>query len=763
MRIGIVLLGLASVLLIGVPALASEKKVTFGDDVGDPSGGLTIDSGKTLPKDTILAALFRAEHPLRLSGVDIAFWGSPGDVEFHVWRDNGGNQPGAPEGLFTSADGADRIAPRVISAGEKGAFVHVDLSKDDLNINAQENFWVGVKLLSAGANVAVDSSKNTSGSSNGILQTPASDSKCFDGCGIPGNYVIKASGVYVDPLPDARWFADVTTASGIIVGGRMSWGDCDGDGDDDLLIGGNKLFRNDGSGKFVDITQGAGLDGLGGSGGLWGDYDNDGLLDIFVFGGKEHLIRNLGGMKFQEVALGNFIEDPKRDYPTEAAAWVDYDLDGKLDVYTANYEVVPADDPNALGICDWHFLWHNNGDGTFTDVAAKVGMHTTKQCGRSVAPLDWDGDGDGDIYVGNYRLDPNYFWRNEHPESKFTDIAKKNSTIGIGAMKDYGHTIGATWADADNDGDFDLFVANLAHPRFINFSDRSQFYQNLGAEKDWGFQEMRESTGIGYLETHSNPNFADIDNDGDLDVSLTAVYVGRKGQIWRNDGKSATTGWLQFSDVTYPAGWIVDNGWGSAWADFDNDGDVDQAVSNKIFRNDYSDVAHSNGHWIKVSLHGDGKAVNGAAIGAWATVKLANGQVLSRLVSGGSGLACQDSPTMHFGLGTATQIEELTVHWPGAAAEKAGPFAANQTVTWTRGAGAKGNAPGDVAVPVDASNGDAGLAADAVADSGAVAATPPTTSAKSGGCTVSAAKPLSALWLMALAAAVVRRQRRKYR
>jgi hypothetical protein len=595
-------------------AQASEVAANFQFDLGPGVKGLKI-QGQPLPAGTLLANGFRAEHRLRLTKLSIAGWGTPGPIEVHVWRDDGGNQPGAPEGKFTDDASADRMPARVVQTAEPGAWVEVDLSDSPIEIAPRDLFWVGVKLLQPESTVAFDAITPTDGNVTGIVQTPEAVTACADGCGVPGNLLLRAAGVYIDPI-DKTWFSDITSLSGINSSGRVAIADYDDDGDEDVLIGGAQLFQNDGSAHFTDVTATLGLNGLGGAGGVWGDFDNDGRLDIFVFGGREHLIHQNADRTFSEVNIGEFIEDPTRDFPTEAASWVDVNLDGRLDVYTANYEVLAkaADGSDILGICDWHFLWLQDETGHFHDAAKTYGMHTQKQCGRSVTAADWDQDGDQDIYVGNYRLDPNYFWQNDFGYPHMTDVAKATGTRGDGTYKDFGHTIGATWVDADDDGDFDLFVANLAHPRFIGFSDRSKFYQNLGAEGGWKFSEHREMTGIGYLETHSNPDFADFDNDGDLDVSLTAVYVGRKGQFWRNDGRNDAS-WLSFSDVTYQTGWIVDNGWGSAWGDLDGDGDLDQVV-NKVFRNDYSAVTGDHGHWLKVKLRGT-QAVNGAAIGAW--------------------------------------------------------------------------------------------------------------------------------------------------
>ncbi len=742
-----------SLLALPLAVWAAEVPASFQFDAGPGVKGLTI-LGKPLPVGTLLASGFRAEHRLRLTKLAIAGWGTPGALEVHVWRDDGGNQPGAPEGQFATSDAADRMTPRKVPTAANGEWVDVDLSDNPIEIEPLELFWVGVRTLKEGTSVAFDAIPPPEGTVTGMVQTPEAVTQCVDGCGIPGNLLLRAEGVYVDPVAKT-WFTDITTLAGITSSGRVAIADYDDDGDDDVLIGGAQLWRNDGKAHFVDVTAKVGLSGLGGAGGVWGDYDNDGRLDIFVFGGREHLIHQNSDGTFVEANAGEFIEDPARDFPTEAASWVDVDNDGRLDVYTANYEVL-AKDANGvdiLGICDWHFLWKQDETGHFHDVAKAYGMHTKKECGRSVTANDWDQDGDQDIYVGNYRLNPNYLWQNDFEQPHMTDTGKATGTRGVGTNNDFGHTIGATWVDADDDGDFDLFVANLAHPRFIGFSDRSKFYQNLGADSGWTFSEHREMSGIGYLETHSNPDFADFDNDGDLDLSLTAVYKGRLGQFWRNDGRSDAT-WLTFSDATYSTGWIVDNGWGSAWGDLDGDGDLDQVV-NKVFRNDYGDVSGDHGHWLKVKLHGTQK-VNGAAIGAWVTIDLGDGKMRSRLVHGGHGVGCQDSLTLHFGLGKQTVVQGVTVHWPGLPAETFGPFAADQVLRVTEGQGATGKGV-DAPDAVGDAAGD-GLGADVGGDDTTADAAAPRASS---GCKASPHRSENAGWLalFACSAAILGRRR----
>lgn len=725
----------ALLLLFALPAAAAEVPITWQFDDGKAIGTVQM-AGKPLAVGSMLATGFRANHLAVVEEVEIQLWGTAGNVELHVWRDNGGSQPGAAEGLSIKADDADRMPPRTLKWDGKPGWIKVDLIDEEIQVAPLDQFWVGVKLVQPGVGVAIDviEKDKPSDQIHSVIQTL--DAPCNDVCVVPGDLLIRAHGRYLDPVAKT-WFTDVTTAANVPKGGRMAWGDYDGDGDEDLLFGGNQLFRNNGKGVFEDVIHAAKLSELGGSGGLWGDFDNDGHLDIFVFGGKERLLRNLGNGTFVEVKTANFQEDPKRDFPTESAIWLDADLDGLLDVYTANYETVQKNEKgeDMLGICDPDFLWRNNGDGTFSDNSVASGIRNVgKQCGRSVAAADWDLDGDQDVFVNNYRLDPDFFFRNELPPLKFVDIAAKQGVQGSGKQGAYGHGTGATWVDADDDGDLDLFAANLAHPRFITFSDRTKFWQNRGSEKGFAFTEHRAQTGIGYLETHSDAKFADFDNDGDQDVAIGAYYGDRAGQFWRNEGKhDDVERWLRFTDISYPSGWSVFGCAHIAWADMDGDGDLDQ-MANRLFRNDHADVTGSKGHWLKVRLQG-AVGVNRAAIGALVTASTGDGRTMSRTVAGGHGIGCQDSLVVHFGLGAAESVTTLTVRWPGGKTQTAGPFAADQVVTWKTGA-----EPVGTGVKVDAV--DAGNFADGKADGGAagdggldaVAKVAPPAATDGGGC-----------------------------
>lgn len=501
-----------------------------------------------------------------------------------------------------------------------------------------------------------------------IADAPGDDMACFPTSSTFTNFLdqpliwLARVEIEASEVLDQHLFKPAADGPGL--GGHISFGDADGDGHVDMLSGGT-LWQNDGAGAFTNVTEAAGLTGVGGET-VWGDYDNDGHRDILAVGGKARLFHNDGDGTFTEVteASGIII-----DANSQGVAWVDFDGDGFLDFYAASYGTLEDSE-----IATRDYLFHNNGDGTFTDVNTEVGMPVGAPGGyhgRGVCVADYDVDGDPDIYVGNYRLDPNQLWRNKGGMAGFKEVSSSAGVKGDWEIGSYGHTIGPSWGDLDNDGLLDLLVPNLAHPRFIGFSDPTTVYINSG---DGTFETFETpEKGILYDETHSGSALFDADNDGDLDLFLTSVYEGRRSQFYDNDG----TG--MFTDVTYAAGIQHFNGWGCAAADVDHDGDLD-LVAHGLYVNQSDE-----GHYLKVKLTGG--AVPGAAagqsnrdaIGAWVRIEV--GQAIQiRQVEGGKGTGCQNGRVLHFGLGEAAKVDSLTVYWPSGKSTELTDVTADQTL-----------------------------------------------------------------------------------
>ena len=336
------------------------------------------------------------------------------------------------------------------------------------------------------------------------------------------------------------------------------------------------------------------------------------------------------------------------DFPSEGAAWGDLNGDGYPDLWVANYER----NGEPLGRATPDRLYLSDGAGGFTDASARL-SGTPLACGRGVSMADVDQDGDLDVFVSNYRLNPDHLWINQ--DGALTESAATLGVQGQPVRGAYGHTIGAAWGDLDLDGDLDLVAANLAHPRFIDFSDQTMIYLQ---GPDGRFLDARARVGVEFEETHSDPTLFDADNDGDLDLYLTSVYETRPSYLWRND--VAPVGSLSFTDVTWASSTRVFNGWGAAAADLDLDGDLDLVVAGQggihVFENT------TGGASVRVRLVGVTSDTWGA--GATAVLSAPDGSAWTRQVTLGHGTTSQSEPILHFGVEGRPGPYQLDVRWP---------------------------------------------------------------------------------------------------
>lgn len=449
-------------------------------------------------------------------------------------------------------------------------------------------------------------------------------------------------------------FVDITESSGLanLNQTRVAAADFDSDGDPDLCFGG-KLFQNQ-KGHFVDVTAEFGITHQG-TGAVFGDYDGDGNLDLFIAASPQpFLYRNLGKrgkFHFEDVSIAAGMSDVYLGAGAEGVSWVDFDDDGDLDIYLAVYE--------SGGDAHPYVLLENLGKGKFEDVSLKVKMNQAGPfCGRGVSPIDVDLDGDSEIFVSNYRLNENLFW--QWNENAFEEISQAVGVKGLREPADgqyFGHTIGSCWGDIDNDGDLDLFSANLAHPRFVRqgFSNFSM----LGIQQEDGtFVNQWQQRGIRFQETHSDPAFVDIDNDGDLDLSITCVYEGVSSALYQNDGSG------NFQPITFRSGAAMFHGWGQTWLDVNGDGflDVLYASSNgvRLLLN-----SGNENHYLRVKLKSKGKDAHAfGAIVRVETVEADSPKVWMRQLVNARGTGSQDEPILHFGLGDYSGRLKVSVTWP---------------------------------------------------------------------------------------------------
>ena len=442
-------------------------------------------------------------------------------------------------------------------------------------------------------------------------------------------------------------FVDVTATLGIDApsGGEVAWGDFNNDGWVDFYDGG--LWRNEEGQKFSKV------DGPFQGPGVWGDYNNDGFLDLYLY--EAHvLLRNESGAGVF-VAIGK--ELPARPIQvSRGAVWGDFDGNGYLDLYIAGYEIWPDQ--------EWPDVIFRNAQGkSFAEV-----WRTKKiERARGVTAADFDEDGDLDVYVSNYRLQPNRLLLNDG-KGTMTDVAAAYRVDGDGDLGAWGHTVGSAFGDFDNDGHLDLLVGNFSHPPA--YQDRPKFLRNLGPRGAFKFQDRSSEAGLAWQESFAHPALGDFDNDGFLDLCLTAAYGGNHNVLVRNvsaafsevppraeAAEDSPVGTWKFRDVTAEVGLPAASTYQAAWADYDNDGHLDLAISGRLLRN----PGNAN-HWLKVRLDG-GAGTNRGAIGASVRVH-AGGWILTRQVTGGTGEGNQNDLTLHFGLADHTGPVKIDVRWP---------------------------------------------------------------------------------------------------
>lgn len=449
-------------------------------------------------------------------------------------------------------------------------------------------------------------------------------------------------------------FVDKTAELGLRPANAAAcWADFDDDGWVDLCVAGG-VWKNNAGKNFTKISE------SGSS--VAADFDNDGLIDLFSWSDLR-LLHNDGGSAFAEVELPDLPKCVSR-----GACWGDFNGDGFVDLYVGGYE-----DWNA-GIT-WPFLILINDKGK----AFHVERSESQYRARGVTACDFDQDGDLDVYVSNYRLQPNLLWLNDGAGG-FQDVAQERGAAATSAGFGGGHSIGAAWGDFNNDGLIDLFAGNFAHVDGRGDQPKSRFLQNLGVDQDHKFHDLG-TCGVHYQESYATPSVGDYDNDGNLDLFFTTVYgtasFGRKNNpvLFRNNGQFA------FTDVTNSVQLAnLSPTYQAAWADYDNDGDLDLVSDGKLFENQ----GNGNG-WLKVRLQGDGSTVNRSAIGAQVRIKLGE-RILTRHVEAGTGEGNQNDLTLHFGLGSHAAPVSLDIFWPNKSKQTISDVEINRMVTIRFGA-----------------------------------------------------------------------------
>ncbi len=493
----------------------------------------------------------------------------------------------------------------------------------------------------------------------------------------------------------AQVFTEISQSAGIdhihlhpdYMGGGVACLDYDNDGFPDLYFTGgygmDRLYRNDGTGSFTDVTLGAGFQSTENFvtlGVVTGDIDNDGFRDIFLAtdaGYPNALFRNNGNGTFTDIGSTALGTDT---LVAVSATFGDYNLDGFLDLYVVNYFDFPPD-PLGKVECIPNNLYINNGDFTFTDMAVAYGV-ADSGCGLAVAFTDYDRDHDMDIYIANdfgMLIIPNILYQNNYPGSGYTDVsAASGADFGMFGM-------GIAIGDYDEDQDFDYYVTNIGKNVLLQNNGNGTFTDTAGYA---GVADEKVDT---LYATGWSTAFLDYDHDTYLDLFVINGFVPaltgnenalkNPNRLYKNNGNG------KFQDVSFSAG-VSDSalGRGFAYGDIDNDGDLDLVVSNvsldtlanrapvTVYRNDLT----GGGHWIKIKTVGQRNNRDG--FGAFVEVK-AGGRTWIREVDGGSGHLSHNSSIVHVGLANHNMIDTIIITWPGGCAQMLTQVSADQTIT----------------------------------------------------------------------------------
>ena len=490
--------------------------------------------------------------------------------------------------------------------------------------------------------------------------------------------------------------------------------DFDGDGDNDILVangirleaaGGAKrsplhLYRNDGKGRFTEVGGSMGFGSEGWAQGIClGDYDNDGREDVFVtYYGHNRLFHNEGG-RFRDVTAEAKLPVSGTRYGS-GCTFLDYDHDGRLDIFVANYvdlDLGATPKPGSADTCKWkeldvmcgprglplahNLLYHNNGSGTFADVSQASGI--LKPGGRyslGAVAADFDNDGWPDIYVA-CDMTPSLLYRNRHDGTFEERGVEAGVAYNVDGQLQAG--MGIAVGDIDGDGMLDIAKTNFSGdlPSLFRNED-GRFFSDVARESGLG---TRQLLGWGIA-------FVDVDDDGrkDLVIANGHVYpevdnskVGdrylQETLLFRNVGKS------RFEDITRSAGpgfRTPRPARGLAVGDLDGDGRPEIVIVNMnaaptVLKNEVA-----GGNYINVKLKGT--ISNRSALGSRVTVRAGGATHTDELTSGNSYYSNHE-PTLHFGLGSATKVETLEVRWPNGLRQMWNNLASNQTVLLVEG------------------------------------------------------------------------------
>jgi|GEM_PF-1413835 len=477
----------------------------------------------------------------------------------------------------------------------------------------------------------------------------------------------------VDFVPiDVPQWTKITSGDPVSDGGfsrSVSWIDYDQDDVLDLFVTNmnmndagqvNFLYHHDNNGALARITGQIIATGGGSLGCSWGDYDNDGDLDVYMAnpgidggGAANYFYTNNGDGTFAGVTGEAIVAEQELSM---TPAWGDYDNDGLVDLLVTNHCVPPC------GGGVENSLFHNDGNGFTRMTNPDIGLD--EDDGNFACWADYDDDGDLDLFLT----------RNEKNNALFQNDGDGTFTKLISGVIVEDTTGGGSWGDYDNDGDLDLFA--------VNYGGGSHLYQNTGGG---GFTEVSSSAGVDDVGYWVSSGWADYDNDGDLDLFVTGneYYTPAENALYANNGDGT------FSRITTESiATDLESSEGTAWGDYDRDGDLDLFVANGNYENNSLYCNNGNGNnWIIIRCIGT--ASNRAAIGTKIHVKSRFDLIpvrQMREISGQTGHFGQNDLCAHFGLNNAAQIDSLVVEWPSGVVEIGTAVAVNGFLTLVEGA-----------------------------------------------------------------------------
>lgn len=467
--------------------------------------------------------------------------------------------------------------------------------------------------------------------------------------------VLALCGLVIPSFGQAN-FTETAQEVGLTGTGRsygVAFGDYNNDNLDDIYVsrhsGPNNLYRNLGDGTFQDVAASAGVDYMGSTTtSIWGDIDNDGDLDLYLGNRSETnvLYRNNGDGTFTDISEQAAVNSA---YRTRSIMFSDVDMDGFIDLYVANLLA-----PN--------YLYHNNGDGTFTDITEASGA-TDMQIAMGAMFLDYDNDRDPDLYLTHDANQPYILYQN-NGDGTFTDVSEASNANYAG------QGMGTDFGDINNDGYLDIYITNLSYNTLLlNNGD--------GTFSDISFDCGAIDPGMGWGTT-----WLDYDNDGWQDIYMVndSYFSPLPNILYRNMGDNT------FTDVSENTNLMGMYGsYGTATSDVNGDGWIDIFVANAGIDDNnllFINNNQNDNNWLKIKLKG--VSSNSSGIGARVEVE-AGGKMQVDEVASGTGYASQNSLTLHFGLAEAEMIDKLTVKWPSGLEEVFENIVPNQYYLVTEG------------------------------------------------------------------------------